>query len=153
MLHTSTEQDLPQPYRDRKRYAWILSLLVPTLVGFGPLLMVTSGDVRALWLPVAFFYLVAPLLDWIMGEDLSNPPESAVAALDADPFYRWITYLLVPVLWTAFVFSAWFVVHFDLPLHGQFAMVLIPVQSADFASIWGMNSAIKTQTWSAGWPR
>ena len=100
-------------------------MLVPCLVGFGPLLMVTTGDVRALWIPVVFFYCVAPLLDWIMGEDLSNPPESAVPALDADLYYRRVTYALVPILWSAFIFSAWFVVHYDLPLHGMVAMVLI----------------------------
>ncbi|MBK9572056.1 MAG: alkane 1-monooxygenase [Rhodoferax sp.] len=114
-----------EPYRDRKRYAWLLSLLVPCTVGIGPALMLATGDPLALWFPVAFFYLVAPLLDWWLGEDLSNPPESAVPALDADRYYRWITYLLVPVLWGAFVFSAWFVVHYALPVHGVVAMVLI----------------------------
>ena len=118
---TSTEP----PYRERKRYAWLLSLLVPCSVGIGPAMMVATGDVRALWIPVVFFYVVAPLLDWILGEDLSNPPEGAVPALDADLYYRWITFALVPVLWTAFVFGAWFVMHYDLPLQGMVAMVMI----------------------------
>jgi alkane 1-monooxygenase len=48
-----------------------------------------------------------------------------VAALDADPYYRWITYLLVPVLWLSFIFSAWFVATQALPWHGVAAMVLI----------------------------
>ncbi len=113
------------PYRDRKRYAWLLSVLVPCIVTIGPALMMASSDARALWLPVAFFYLVAPLLDWWMGEDLSNPPESAVPALEADRYYRWVTYALVPVLWAAFVFSAWFVATYPLPWHGRVAMVLI----------------------------
>ena len=113
------------PYRDRKRYAWLLSLLVPCTVGVGPVLMMATGDPLALWAPVAFFYGVAPLLDWWLGEDLSNPPESAVPALEADRYYRWVTYLLVPVLWGAFVFSAWFVVRHALPVHGVVAMVLI----------------------------
>ena len=113
------------PYRDRKRYAWLLSLLVPCTVGVGPVLMMATGNPLALWLPVAFFYGVAPLLDWWLGEDLSNPPESAVPALEADRYYRWVTYLLVPVLWGAFVFSAWFVVRHALPVHGVVAMVLI----------------------------
>ena len=113
------------PYRDRKRYAWLLSLLVPATVLIGPALMLASGDVRALWLPPIFFYVVAPLLDWLLGEDLSNPPESAVAALDADRYYRRITYALVPVLWLAFIFSAWFVASHPLPWHGLLAMVLI----------------------------
>ena len=113
------------PYRDRKRYAWLLSLLVPCTVGFGPAWVMASGDPRSLWIPVAFFYVVAPMLDWLLGEDLSNPPESAVPKLDADPYYRWITYLLVPILWSAFIFSAWFVAHYQSPWHGVLAMVLI----------------------------
>jgi len=112
------------PYRDRKRYAWLLSLLVPCTVGIGPALMMASGDPRSLWIPVAFFYLVAPLLDWLLGEDQSNPPETAVPQLDADPYYRWITYLLAPILWSAFIFSAWFVARHSLPWHGVLAMVL-----------------------------
>ena len=124
-MSTTTASPSAPPYRDRKRYAWILSLLVPMSVGFGPLLMITLDDVRALWIPVAFFYLVAPLLDYLLGEDLSNPPESAVPALDADRYYRTITYLLVPLLWSAFIFGAWFVARYDLPWHGVLAMVLI----------------------------
>ena len=114
-----------QPYRDHKRYAWILSLLVPMSVGFGPLLMVALEDARALWIPAIFFYLMAPLLDWMLGEDQSNPPESAVPALDADRYYRWITYLLVPLLWSTFIFGAWFVASHNLPWHGVLAMVII----------------------------
>ncbi len=121
-LHTTQPT---APYRDRKRYAWILSLLVPLSVGLGPLMMLALDDVRALWIPTVFFYVVAPLLDWLLGEDQSNPPESAVPALDADRYYRWITFLLVPLLWSAFIFSAWFVARHDLPWHGVLAMVMI----------------------------
>jgi alkane 1-monooxygenase len=121
-MHT---QPVAPAYRDRKRYAWILSLLVPCTVVIGPAMMMATGDARALWIPVVFFYVVAPLIDWFMGEDLSNPPESAVPALDADWYYRWITFLLVPILWGAFIFGAWFVMRHDLPAHGILAMVMI----------------------------
>jgi alkane 1-monooxygenase len=114
-----------KPYSDRKRYAWLLSILVPCIVGIGPALMLGTGQAWTLWLPAVFFYGLAPLLDRLLGEDLSNPPESAVAALDADPYYRWITYLLVPVLWLSFIFSAWFVATQALPWPGVAAMVLI----------------------------
>ena len=114
-----------KPYSDRKRYAWLLSMLVPCAVGIGPTLMLLTGQAWTLWLPAVFFYGLAPLLDRLLGEDLSNPPESAVPALDADPYYRWITYLLVPVLWLSFIFSAWFVATQALPWHGVAAMVLI----------------------------
>ena len=116
---------MPGPYSDRKRYAWLLSLLIPTTVLVGPGLMWLTGEAWTLWLPVGFFYATVPLLDYVLGEDRSNPPESAVAALDADTYYRWITYLLAPVLWLSFIFGAWFAVRMDLPLHGWAALVLI----------------------------
>ncbi|MDC8770711.1 alkane 1-monooxygenase [Roseateles albus] len=113
------------PYVDRKRYAWLMSLLVPASVTLGPALLLWSGDARLLWLPVAFLYGVVPLIDWLLGSDRSNPPESAVPALDADLFYRRITYALVPILWLAFTFCVWFVATHDLPWHGMLAMVII----------------------------
>ena len=125
-MRPPTASDLnAEPYSDRKRYAWLLSMLVPCAVGIGPALMLVSGQAWTLWLPAVFFYGLAPLLDRWLGEDQSNPPESAVAALDADPYYRWITYLLVPVLWLSFIFSALFVATQALPWHGVVAMVLI----------------------------
>ena len=125
-MHTPPPSALPSPpWRDRKRAAWLMSLLVPGAVGIGPVLMLASGQAWTLWLPALFFYVLAPLIDCWLGEDLSNPPENAVPALDADRYYRWITYLLVPVLWLSFIFSAWFVATQSLPWHGLVAMVLI----------------------------
>ncbi|MCB1977994.1 MAG: alkane 1-monooxygenase, partial [Burkholderiaceae bacterium] len=124
-LNPGSRSDAPaQAYRDRKRWAWLLSIAVPMVVLVGPLLMLRSNDPRLLWVPVVFFYLVAPLLDWLLGEDRSNPPESAVPQLEADRYYRVVSYLLVPVLWAAFIFSAWFVARHDLPWWGVLAMVL-----------------------------
>jgi alkane 1-monooxygenase len=112
-------------YKDSKRWVWLLSLLVPMSVGLGPGLMLWSSDPRALWVPVLLFYGLLPLLDFIIGTDTSNPPEWAVPQLEADPYYRWVTYALTPVLWVAFIFSAWFVTARDLAWPGWLAMVLI----------------------------
>ena len=95
-------------YRDRKRPAWIVSLLVPLLAAAGPLLWLWHPATWVLWLPVALIYGVGPLLDFMLGTDTSNPPESAVPALEADPYYRRVTFALVPLLWGAFVYAAWF---------------------------------------------
>ncbi len=95
-------------YRDHKRGAWMLSLLVPLSVATGPLLWWWQPQTLMLWLPVIFVYLVAPLIDLALGTDTSNPPESAVPALEADRYYRRITYALVPLLWAAFIGAAWF---------------------------------------------
>jgi alkane 1-monooxygenase len=97
-----------QPYVDRKRFAWVLSLLVPLLIATGPLLWFWYPHTLMLWLPVFFVYGVAPALDWMLGTDTSNPPESAVPGLEADPYYRRVTFALVPLLWAAFIGAAWF---------------------------------------------
>ena len=111
-------------YRDRKRYAWLLSLAVPALVGAGPLLYLALPDTRLLWLPIVLVYLFLPVFDYLMGVDQSNPPESAVPALEADRYYRVITWLLVPMLWAEFIFAAWFVSSRELPWHGWLAVAL-----------------------------
>lgn len=123
-LHANASPPADTPYRDRKRWAWLMSIAVPMVVLIGPLLMLRTGDARWLWAPVAFFYLVAPLLDFLLGEDRSNPPETAVPQLEADRYYRLVCYLLVPVLWAAFIFSAWFVARHEPPWWGVLAMVL-----------------------------
>jgi alkane 1-monooxygenase len=114
----------PEVYRDPKRWVWWFSLAVPALIGLGPVLMLWLGNPWMLWLPLVFLYGAVPLADALIGEERSNPPESAVAQLEADAYYRYITYALVPVLWGAFVFAAWFVATHDLPWYAWLAMVL-----------------------------
>lgn len=102
-------------YRDGKRHAWVVSLLVPASLGSGPFLYQATGSVWSLWIPVLLVYGMIPLLDLVLGEDRNNPPEAIVPQLDADPYYRWVTYALVPTLWLAFLSNAYFVGSYDLP--------------------------------------
>lgn len=125
----------PAPYRDRKRRAWLLSILAPTFIGSGPLLVHLTGQPGWAWAPVVFLYGLIPMLDLWLGEDRSNPPESAVAALEADRYYRWITYATVPVLWVAFIAAVWYLATQPLPLHARIAMVL----SAGLIGGFGIN--------------
>jgi alkane 1-monooxygenase len=118
---TTTTLD-PIPWRDRKRAAWLLSLAVPALIGSGPLAYVLSGQAWVLWLPLAIAYLGLPLLDFVFGEDPSNPPEEAVPALEADRYYRYVTWALVPMLWAFILGAAWLVSRMDLPWHGWLAV-------------------------------
>ncbi|MBL0029772.1 MAG: alkane 1-monooxygenase [Rhodanobacteraceae bacterium] len=112
------------PYRDRKRATWLLSMAVPLLAAAGPLLYLASAAAWTLWLPVLLVYIGLPIADLLVGEDRSNPPESAMAGLDADRYYRMIAWMMVPLLWVAFVFAAWFVMRHDLPLHGLIAATI-----------------------------
>jgi alkane 1-monooxygenase len=114
----------PTLYTDRKRYAWLLSLLVPVSIAAGPLLWQWHPTTLMLWLPVMLVYLVAPLLDMALGSDTSNPPESAVPQLEADAYYRRVTIALVPLLWGAFIYAAWFSQSADLSWAAQLGLVL-----------------------------
>lgn len=110
-------------YRDPKRYSWLLSLLVPASLAIGPLVYLRTHEAWRLWIPFAITYFLIPLLDIIVGEDRTNPPEDAVAALDNDRYYRWITYLLVATMWPCIIFCAWFVATQNVPWHGILAVI------------------------------
>ena len=70
-------------YRDRKRHLWFSSLFVPAIVFVGPALYFATGNnALMLWLPLAFYYLTVPVLDMLIGEDTSNPPEEVVPQLE-----------------------------------------------------------------------
>jgi alkane 1-monooxygenase len=47
-----------------------------------------------------------PLLDALIGEDRNNPPEAVVPQLEADRYYRWLTWATVPLHFVALVACA-----------------------------------------------
>ena len=112
------------PWRDRKRPLWLLSLAVPALVGAGPLLAASLGHPGWLWAPLVLVYVLMPLLDMLVGEDMSNPPESAVPALEEDRYYRFVTWAIVPLLWLAFIGAAWYASTAALPWHAWLALAI-----------------------------
>jgi alkane 1-monooxygenase len=84
-------------YVDKKRWLWILSVLYP-LQPFVAIGLHASTGVEAWFvLPFAFNYVLAPLIDWLLGEDSNNPPEEVVMQLDQDRYYRRLTYAVVPL--------------------------------------------------------
>jgi alkane 1-monooxygenase len=94
-------------WRDGKRYAWPLGLIVPTLplVALGLVEATGSG---AFWFvgPVLLFG-VFPLVDLWVGKDARNPPDELVAWLEADRYYRWCTYAFLPIQYATLVLACW----------------------------------------------
>lgn len=93
-------------YVDKKRWLWMLSVVYP----LQPFLIIglhaSSGNEMWFILPFVFNYLVAPILDWLIGEDRNNPPEEVVMQLDQDPYYRRLTYAVVPLHLISLVVTA-----------------------------------------------
>jgi alkane 1-monooxygenase len=59
------------------------------------------------WSGPILTFLVIPLLDFIVGSDSDNPPESAFAALENDRFYRWVNFLYLPSQYLSLLFACW----------------------------------------------
>ena len=94
-------------YVDRKRWLWPLSMLYPLQPFLGIWLHAETGVEAWLLLPLFLSYVVAPLQDWMLGEDTNNPPEEVVVQLDRDRFYRLLTYAVVPLHFAALIGAAW----------------------------------------------
>ena len=117
MTTTTTIQEEPrteQPWRDRKRLLWLLGLAVPLLPFGGWHLFRSTGLSVFLWMGPIWILGVIPLLDWIVGEDRSNAPESAMEHLEQNHFYRWCTYLYLPLQFAGLVWGTWVVSHYSL---------------------------------------
>ena len=112
-------------YTDKKRYYWWFSLSLPVIAVAGPFLYQTYQQEFFLWLFFIVVYSLFPLIDYLMGEDTSNPPESVIKALEADPFYSRVIRLNVPVVIAAFIYCAWFVANYNLSYSGYLAVALL----------------------------
>jgi alkane 1-monooxygenase len=94
-------------YTDRKRAWWALSVVYPLLPFLGMWLHALTGQPILLGVPLLISYGLMPLLDHLIGEDLNNPPEAVVPQLDADRYYRWLTWATVPLHFVALIGCAW----------------------------------------------
>jgi len=90
-------------WRDSKRYLWLIGLVVPSLafVAFGG--YVATGWSVWLWVGPIVILVIVPTIDLVAGLDRSNPPDDVIEALEGDRYYRWITYLFLPIQYAGFV--------------------------------------------------
>jgi alkane 1-monooxygenase len=95
-------------YVDKKRWLWMLSVLYPLQPFVAISLHARTGVETWFLLPLAFNYALAPLIDWLLGEDSNNPPEEVVMQLDQDHYYRHLTYVVVPLHFIALIGSVWY---------------------------------------------
>lgn len=104
-------------YRDGKRYLWFLAF-VPALMPAAFYAAYLLTDQNPLWTlgPVLFIYFAIPAVDFLLGEDLHNPPEAVVNALAEDAYYTRLLFLAVGLSYVSFAFASWFYASQDLPM-------------------------------------
>jgi alkane 1-monooxygenase len=97
----------PAAWTDAKRYAWLLGILIPVapfiawgidaLTGFGAIYFIG---------PVLVF-VAFPILDIAIGLDNTNPPDSVLKYLEQDRYYRWCTYIFIPIQYAGLVLACY----------------------------------------------
>jgi alkane 1-monooxygenase len=97
----------PATWTDPKRYAWLLGIIVP-LAPFMAWGTVELTGLGAFWLLGPLLVFVAfPLLDIAVGVDSSNPPDSVLKFLEQDRYYRWCTYVFIPIQYAGLILACW----------------------------------------------
>lgn len=102
----STEQ-----WKDHKRYLWLIGLVVPSLAFVALGLHALTGWSVWLWIGPVVVLVIVPAIDLIAGLDRSNPPDELIEALERDRYYRWITFLFLPVQYAGFAAAFWVITH------------------------------------------
>ena len=90
-------------WKDQKRYLWLIGLVMPSLafIAFGGYLATGSGI--WFWISPIVILGIVPAIDLVAGLDRSNPPDDVIEALEQDRYYRWITYIFLPVQYAGFL--------------------------------------------------
>jgi alkane 1-monooxygenase len=94
----STEQ-----WKDKKRYLWLIGLVVPSLAFLGYGAWAATGLGAFFWIGPIVILVIVPAIDLIAGLDRSNPPDDVIEALESDKYYRWITFLFLPIQYAGFI--------------------------------------------------
>jgi alkane 1-monooxygenase len=106
-MSTAQAVAAPKTWHDPKRHAWLLGLFIPTLP-FTAWALVHATGLGVFWFygPMLVF-VVFPPLDLALGMDARNPPDDVIKWLEQDRYYRWCTYLYLPIQYAGLVFACW----------------------------------------------
>ena len=120
-------------YVDRKRWFWCMSVLFPLQPFLGIWLHWQTGNEFWLYIGLLMNYGLAPILDWLLGEDENNPPEEVVMQLERDEYYRRLTYITVPLHFITLIGCAWYASAADLSLWGYLGLGMVAGLTAGLA--------------------
>ncbi len=105
MESATTPAPLTASWNDPKRYLWLLGLVVPLIPFIAWAIVEVTGLGIGWWFGPVLVFGVIPALDQLIGKDSENPPDSAIKWLEQDRYYRWCTYLFLPIQYASLVFA------------------------------------------------
>jgi len=92
---------------DPKKHLWMLGLIAPGCALLPSQLVARTGIEAFWWIGPIIVLIVIPLLDWFVGEDGTNPRDEDYERLSHDRYYRWCTYLFLPIQLAGLVIAAY----------------------------------------------
>src|SRR5436305_1195688 len=113
----------PAAWTDGKRYAWLLGIIVPLGPFWAAFYWYLTGFEGFWFLGPVLVFGIFPLLDMAIGLDSSNPPDSVLKFLEQDRYYRWCTYVFIPIQYAGLVFACSMWSSGELSLIGSIGLV------------------------------
>lgn len=111
-------------WTDRKRYLWLCGLLVPLFPFMGGALAWLTGLSVFWYIGPVLLFVVIPVIDLVAGLDRSNVPDDLIKELEADRYYRWITYLFLPLQYIGLIWACWLWAGDSLSLFAEIGLAL-----------------------------
>jgi len=124
-------------WRDRKRTLWLFALVMPMIPFAAMAGYSLTGWGVWLWLGPIVILGMVPVIDLITGLDQANPPDDVIAALEEDRYYRWLTFLFLPIQYAAFIAGMWFIATQDMGLWNNIGLAI----TIGFIGGLGINTA------------
>jgi len=113
-----------ETWKDKKRYLWLLGLVVPSLAFLAWGLHALTGWSLFWYIGPIVVFGVVPAIDLVAGLDRSNPPDDMIEALENDRYYRWITYLFLPIQYAALAWACWMFTQDSMSLTDKIGLAL-----------------------------
>src|SRR3954471_14004984 len=103
IVNSTVPQGSTEEWQDRKRYLWLIGLVVPSLAFIAIGMWRLTGWGGGFWIGPGGVLMIAPAIHPPPGRGRSTPPADVIEALEKDPYYRWIPYLFLPIQYAGFV--------------------------------------------------
>ncbi|MET8424270.1 alkane 1-monooxygenase [Nocardia sp. NPDC004860] len=122
---------------DPKRHLWVLGLIAPGCALL-PSQLVLHTKLEVFWWIGPIIILIAiPVLDWLVGEDGTNPRDEDYELLSNDRYYRWCTYMFLPIQVVGLIIAAYMWAGDDLSVVDKLGLAA----TLGFVSGIGINAA------------
>jgi alkane 1-monooxygenase len=153
MESSAAAADYRLEWSDPKRHLWLLGLVVPALPFIAWGLFELTGLGVMWWAGPFVVFVVIPVLDYAIGKDSANPPDSILRRLEDDRYYRWCTYVFIPIQYAGLVFACTRWASGDLSVIEDLGLAVTMAMVGGIAINTAHELGTSAPSTKNGWPR